>query len=187
MSPQPPLLERVQILTNMPPKLLNRFSKVTLRNSVIRLSTIISDREHYLAGVVQISLQECKMKDDTFLNGVYTFEGLALPYSFDCCRYASFFNRSTVSIVEQLISGGKVLSDSSEGNQVRILDQIPVPKPYVNDTFGALFTGLLRRDHMLALGLYRPVTAHGSLVSYVFTNPPPHEPLELKDLVFVLR
>lgn len=102
-------------------------------------------------------------------------------------RYASFFNRSTVSIVEQLISGGKVLDDNSEGNKVRVLDQIAVPKPYVSQNFGALFTGLLRRDHMLALGLYRPISAHGSLVSYVFTNPPPHEQLELKDLVFILH
>ncbi|CAM6114203.1 unnamed protein product [Calypogeia fissa] len=109
------------------------------------------------------------------------------PQTLAFLMYASFFNRSTVSIVEQLISGGKVLYDNSEGNQVRVLDQIAVPKPYLSQTFGQLFTGLLRRDHVLALGLYRPVTAHGSLVSYVFTNPPPHEPLELKDLVFILR
>lgn len=95
-----------------------------------------------------------------------------------------------MSIVEQLLSGGKILSadgEDVEDDHLRVLDQIVVPKAFEGKSFGSLFSGLLRHHGMLAVGLYRPLKFHGSLVPYVFTNPPPHELLDLKDLVYILR
>ncbi|BBN03962.1 hypothetical protein Mp_3g00930 [Marchantia polymorpha subsp. ruderalis] len=112
------------------------------------------------------------------------------PQTLAFLTYATFFNRNCMSIVEQLLSGGKILSadgEDVEDDHLRVLDQIVVPKAFEGKSFGSLFSGLLRHHGMLAVGLYRPLKFHGSLVPYVFTNPPPHELLDLKDLVYILR
>ncbi|KAL3677579.1 hypothetical protein R1sor_027527 [Riccia sorocarpa] len=109
------------------------------------------------------------------------------PQTLAFLTYATFFNRSCFSIVDQLISGGKVLSPDGDRIEdgLRILDQIILPTEFGGQTYGTLFGEMLRKHGMLALGLYRE--SHGSPVPYVFTNPGPHERLELNDLVYVLR
>ncbi|KAJ7570310.1 hypothetical protein O6H91_01G114400 [Diphasiastrum complanatum] len=102
--------------------------------------------------------------------------------------YATFFNRNTVAIVEQLLSTRRILPFEEAGDSSGTrLEQILLPKYYVGRNYGELFKELLKERKMLALGLYRPLGTHGSPVSYVYTNPPPHEQLVSGDLVYVLQ
>ncbi|KAL2636366.1 hypothetical protein R1flu_007845 [Riccia fluitans] len=126
--------------------------------------------------------------------GVFQFappyiEGKAFcPQTLAFLTYTTFFNRNCLSVVDQLISGGKVLSpdeDDTEDEGLRVLDQIVLPTEFEGQTYGTLFVEILRKDGLLALGLYRK--SHGSPVPYVFTNPRPHEQLDSNDLVYVLR
>eukprot|EP00249_Psilotum_nudum_P022094 c28369_g1_i3 orf=497-4030(-) len=102
--------------------------------------------------------------------------------------YDSFFNRKTISIVEQLLSGGNAIeTEIGEGNFGQRLGQIAVPKFYVGQPFLKLFIGLLEEEYKITLGLYRPVGTCNSIVSYVYTNPPPEELLQSGDLLYVLH
>ncbi|MCO5551651.1 hypothetical protein L7F22_005155 [Adiantum nelumboides] len=101
--------------------------------------------------------------------------------------YALFFNRNTVAITEKLISGGEVVKGEG-GEQVEgaRLEQVKVPKAYEGRRYGEMVVGLLQEKQWLALGLYRPLGCCNSIVSYVYTNPPPGELLVCGDLVYVL-
>ena len=68
----------------------------------------------------------------------------------------------------------------------RILEQIPVPKEYVNRQYSELFTGLLRESGTLSLGLYRARGTLGSPIPYVFTNPTKETVVHEDDLVYVI-
>ncbi len=111
------------------------------------------------------------------------------------CRFATFYNRQVMAIVDQLVSGGQVLMTDNESNRVeytsesmlRQLDQVPVPKAYVGQTFEQLFLGMLRYEGCLALGLYRARGNKGSVSAFVSTNPKPTELLESTDLVYILH
>ena len=110
------------------------------------------------------------------------------------CRYSSFYNCQTLAIVDQLISGGQVLETDEETQQehpsdrlVRELDQIPVPKFYVDRTFQELFIGLLRDHGALAMGLYRTSGTNHEGLGFVYTNPPSTEVVEATDLVYILH
>jgi potassium large conductance calcium-activated channel subfamily M alpha protein 1 len=99
-----------------------------------------------------------------------------------------------MAIVEQLVSGGQVLMTDNESNReyssettLRQLDQVPVPKAYVGQTFEQLFLGMLRFEGCLALGLYRARGNKGSVSAFVSTNPEPTELLESTDLVYILH
>lgn len=75
---------------------------------------------------------------------------------------------------------------TSEVEHLRVLSQIPVPDEYANQTYGALFLGLLRDKAILPLGLYRCRGTLGSPTAYVFTNPPKDCIVNAADLVYVL-
>jgi potassium large conductance calcium-activated channel subfamily M alpha protein 1 len=107
-----------------------------------------------------------------------------------------------MAIVDQLVSGGQVLvtTDNNESNHhhhrveyasesttLRQLDQVPVPKAYVGQTFEQLFLGMLRFEGCLALGLYRARGNKGAVSAFVSTNPEPTELLESTDLVYILH
>lgn len=102
-----------------------------------------------------------------------------------CYRYSTFYNRNTVDIVEHFVSCG-VSSEEENEAKVPCLKQIDMPKHYVGLGFNDLFNGLLLRENLLALGLYRPVGTAGSIVPYVYTNPAPDEVMGAEDLVYVL-
>jgi potassium large conductance calcium-activated channel subfamily M alpha protein 1 len=103
------------------------------------------------------------------------------------CRRSSFFNRNTVSIVEQMVEGGCVEQDGCLGDdQSRLLQQIEVPIQYVNHQFCDLFTGLLREKGILSLGIYRACGTLGSPTAYVLTNPLKETIINAGDLVYVL-
>ncbi|KAH7281372.1 hypothetical protein KP509_36G043800 [Ceratopteris richardii] len=111
-----------------------------------------------------------------------------------CCAsltfllYALFFNKHTVAITEKLISGGEVV-DGEGGEELEgaRLEQIEVPKGYEGRTYGEIVLGMLRDRQWLPLGLYRPEGCCGSIVPYVYTNPPAREVLYPGDAVYVLR
>lgn len=109
-------------------------------------------------------------------------------------RYATFYNRQTLSIVDQLISGGQVLESEDETPAVnnfdplvRHLDQVPVPVNFVGLTFAELFLNMLKNQSILALGLYRKTGTNGSGMAFVYTNPFPTDVLEATDLVYILH
>lgn len=100
---------------------------------------------------------------------------------------STFYNRNTVSIVEQIVDGGYVeeggcLSDDRNG---RTLEQIPVPEYYSNRPYIDLFMGLLHKKEILAIGLYRSKGTLGSPTSYVLTNPPKNCIVNSSDMVYV--
>ena len=64
--------------------------------------------------------------------------------------------------------------------------QIPVPKKYLNETFGELFRFLSTENNLIALGLYRLPGSSDNKHPYVYTNPPPNVKLTHRDKVFVL-
>lgn len=110
------------------------------------------------------------------------------------CRYLSFYNCQTLAIVDQLICGGQVIEEDAETHEehsydrlVRELDQITVPKSFVDRTFQELFIGLLRDHGALAMGLYRTTVPNIDGLGFVFTNPGPTEVVEASDLVYVLH
>ncbi len=110
------------------------------------------------------------------------------------CRFATFYNRQVMAIVDQLVSGGEVLMMDNESNReyasdstLRQLDQVPVSKAYVGQTFKQLFLGMLQFEGCLALGLYRARGNKGSVSAFVSTNPEPTEILESTDLVYILH
>lgn len=102
-------------------------------------------------------------------------------------RRSSFYNKNTVSIVEQLVEGGFVEDGGGISSaRHRTLEQIPVPAQYANGEYADLFVGVLIDHGMLALGLYRASGTLGSPTAYVFTNPPKDTIVNGNDLVFVL-
>ncbi|KAH8961722.1 hypothetical protein BDL97_05G064000 [Sphagnum fallax] len=116
------------------------------------------------------------------------------PSTLNFLMFATFYNRQVMAIVEQLVSGGQVLMTDNESNReyssettLRQLDQVPVPKAYVGQTFEQLFLGMLRFEGCLALGLYRARGNKGSVSAFVSTNPEPTELLESTDLVYILH
>ncbi|XP_024382523.1 uncharacterized protein [Physcomitrium patens] len=116
------------------------------------------------------------------------------PAALGVLLYATFFNRQTVAIVDQLISGGQVLEYDEETNEerasdtiIRDLGQIPVPKSFVGFTFSELFIGMLRDHGALALGLYRITGLKHDGLGFVYTNPLPTEVVEATDLVYILH
>lgn len=89
--------------------------------------------------------------------------------------------------MEQLIEGGYVEIDGTLSyDEVRVLNQIPVPQEYCNRSYSDLFIGLLRDKGILPLGLYRARGTLGSPTAYVFTNPPKETIVNAADLVYVL-
>ena len=64
--------------------------------------------------------------------------------------------------------------------------QIPVPKKYLNETFGDLFRFLSTENNLIALGLYRLPGSSDNKHPYVYTNPPMNVKLTHRDKVFVL-
>jgi len=105
----------------------------------------------------------------------------------EICRRSSFFNRNTVSIVEQMVEGGCVEHNGCLGDDhARLLQQIEVPIQYVNHHFCDLFTGLLREKGILSLGIYRACGTLGSPTAYVLTNPLKETIINAGDLVYVL-
>ena len=118
-----------------------------------------------------------------------------------CCRrYATFYNRHTVTIVEQLLCGDTVYAATKgdckgnathkysgrSGNLLRKLDQIHVPEEYVGKTFKDAFVGMLMNAGIMALGLYRALGTSGSIVSFVYTNPSPSTILFHDDLIYAI-
>ncbi|CAK9201922.1 unnamed protein product [Sphagnum troendelagicum] len=101
---------------------------------------------------------------------------------------ASFYNRNTLSIVDQLLEGGHVKQHGGgvSSERLRILEQIPIPEQYHNQEYSDVFTGLLHDRGILALGLYRACGTLGAPCSYVFTNPPKETIVNPADLVYVL-
>lgn len=118
------------------------------------------------------------------------------PSTLNFLMFATFYNRQVMSIVDQLVSGGQVLMTDKESNNreeyaseatLRQLDQVPIPKAYVGQTFEQLFSGMLRYEGCLVLGLYRARGNKGSVSAFVSTNPEPTELLESTDLVYILH
>lgn len=104
------------------------------------------------------------------------------------CRRSSFYNRNTVSIVEQLIEGGHTIRNGvlSYKRPGRMLQQMGAPKEFWNKPYGELFVGLLRDKGMLALGLYRAQGTLRAPTAYVFTNPMKDTTVSADDLVYVI-
>jgi len=116
------------------------------------------------------------------------------PSTLNFLMFATFYNRQVMAIVDQMISGGQVLVMDNESHRehasefdVRQLDQVPVPKPYVGQTFQELFVGMLHYEDCLPLGLYRAKGYKGSATAFVSTNPAPTDLLESTDLVYILH
>lgn len=100
---------------------------------------------------------------------------------------SSFYNKNTVSIVEQLIEGGHTIRNGTLSyKSPRMLHQIAVPKEYINKQYGGLFIGLLRDRGILALGLYRAKGTLESPTAYVFTNPMKDTVVHEADLAYVI-
>lgn len=70
----------------------------------------------------------------------------------------------------------------SQGN----IWQIPVPEEIYNKTFDKLFTFLLERYDLVALGMYRLPGASDNKYPFVSTNPQPMTGITMHDRVFVL-
>jgi hypothetical protein len=110
----------------------------------------------------------------------------------DTLTCQSYYNPHIVTILQQILTGGRQSSmvimgiceqaDIKQSN----LWQIPVPKKYLNETFGELFKFLATDNGLIALGLYRLPGASGNKHPYVYTNPPPNVKLTHRDKVFVL-
>ena len=71
--------------------------------------------------------------------------------------WSTFYNRNTVSIVEQIIDGGYIEEDGclSTYRYARRFEQIDLLECYANRPYIDLFIGLLHREGKLAMGSYR--------------------------------
>lgn len=100
---------------------------------------------------------------------------------------STFYNRNTVSIVEQMVDGGYIEEDGclSDDRYARRFEQINVPEQYANRPYIDLFMGLLHRECILAMGLYRTKGTLGCPTSYVLTNPPKNCIVNATDMVYV--
>lgn len=100
---------------------------------------------------------------------------------------STFYNRNTVSIVEQIVDGGYIEQDGclSNDRNSRRFEQIVVPEPYANRPYIELFMELLHKRDILALGLYRTKGTLGCPTSYVLTNPPKNCIVNATDMVYV--
>ncbi|EFJ25888.1 hypothetical protein SELMODRAFT_441904 [Selaginella moellendorffii] len=148
-------------------------------------------RPHYKIDAMQFHHKDFQRNSDAKLQFCPPFtagKGLC-PAAFTFLTYATYFNRNTLSIIEQLSCGRRVGDDEDgEVNSIRKLELIAVPDCYIGLSFGEMFAGLLRNDKAsLALGLYRPPGTHCSLVSYVSTNPTSSVQLVYRDLIYILH
>eukprot|EP00250_Pteridium_aquilinum_P034952 c8368_g1_i1 orf=2-355(+) len=99
-----------------------------------------------------------------------------------------FYNKNTISIIEQLIDGGPIkFYDGLSKDHKRIVEQIAVSEKHVNRPYFELFIELLTHRKMLALGLYRASGTLGAMTPYVYTNPQKDTIVNAADLVFVLK
>lgn len=89
--------------------------------------------------------------------------------------------------MDQFLEGGHTIHNGTLSyNNPRILEQIPVPKQYINKQYSNLFFGLLRDKGVLAMGLYRGRGTLGAPTPYVFTNPMKESIVCEADLVYII-
>ncbi|BBN17112.1 protein MpBK2A [Marchantia polymorpha subsp. ruderalis] len=117
---------------------------------------------------------------------------------------SSFYNKNTVSVVEQLVQGGGTYNvkaplktgeaemhehddaDDIDDNILKLLAQITVPAQYADRPFSELFHGLLREQGVIALGLFRVKGTLGAPSPYVLTNPKSNWIVNPDDLVYII-
>jgi hypothetical protein len=110
----------------------------------------------------------------------------------DTLTCQAYYNKHIVTIVHQLLTGGKNTSNTTMrgicenvGLKSSNLWQMPIPEKFINKTFIELFTEL-SNENLIALGLYRLPGARDNDNPYVYTNPKPDTRLTHRDRVFVL-
>ena len=99
------------------------------------------------------------------------------------CR--AYFNNHVISVLELLATPPS--SDCDDDDGANVLQLLPLwgqqqAKGSTPDTYGELFSALLREQRLLSLGLYRRRGA----VEYVLTNPPKETRLDKRDRVYVV-
>jgi hypothetical protein len=111
----------------------------------------------------------------------------------DTLTCQAFYNPHIVTILHQLLTGGKNNSNftmrgicENVGLQSSNLWQMPIPERFISKTFVELFTQLAEEENLITLGLYRLPGANDNDHPYVYTNPKPDTRLTHRDRIFVL-
>lgn len=111
----------------------------------------------------------------------------------DTLTCQAFYNPHIVTILHQLLTGGKNTSNftmrgicENVGLKSSNLWQMPIPEKFINKTFQDLYIEFAENENLIALGLYRLPGARDNDHPYVYTNPKPETRLTHRDKIFVL-
>ena len=110
----------------------------------------------------------------------------------DTLTCQAYYNKHIVTIIHQLLTGGKNASNSTlrsicenVGLKSSNLWQMPIPEKFINKTFLDLYREFCEKN-LIALGLYRLPGARDNSNAYVYTKPTPETRLTHRDRIFVL-
>jgi len=119
------------------------------------------------------------------------------PCLIEALLFQTFFGRPDLVKVIRLLAGFKTRESyeldfklNVASGQLAVID-VPFDALQSADksTFGYLFLYLLQNFNMLALGVVHPANSNKALENdfpFVYTNPLPETPVELRDKLFVL-
>lgn len=96
----------------------------------------------------------------------------------------AFYNSALIGVLDQVIIGNTVGTDSHE--ETSNLFPLKVPTTFVGRKFSELFEFLVTKKHIVALGLYRYDPNNPTTKPYIVTNPNTKLILTSYDMVFVL-
>jgi hypothetical protein len=111
----------------------------------------------------------------------------------DTLTCQAFYNHHIVTILYQLLTGGKNTSNATMrgicenvGLKSSNLWQIPIHESFINKPFVDMYKELAENYNCIALGIYRLPGAKDNDHPYVYTNPRPDTILTHRDRIFVL-
>mmetsp|Transcript_12356 Transcript_12356/g.20027 ORF Transcript_12356/g.20027 Transcript_12356/m.20027 type:complete len:1091 (-) Transcript_12356:299-3571(-) len=108
--------------------------------------------------------------------------GKAFPSgALDTLLCQAYYNgREVLELIKKLVGDRDDKTTSS-------IFHVRNPEIYHGKLYQELFSDFIQDGRLLPIGLYRPEGTKGSVVPYVYTNPPPETMLLPKDTIYILR
>ena len=137
---------------------------------------------------------------EQFDNGIIPYERTSVFSSgevyvssiIDTLTCQAFYNKHIVTIIHQLLTGGKNKSNhtlsyifENIGLKSSNLWHMPIPTKFINKTFLELYVEFCDKN-IIPLGLYRLPGARDNNHPYIYTKPVPDTRLTHRDKIFVL-
>ena len=126
------------------------------------------------------------------LTSVFSSGEVYINSIIDSLTAQAYYNKHIVTIIHQLLTGGKNNNNSTMKKICRDVGlkssnfwQADIPEKFINKTFGELYDDFCE-NNLVILGLYRLPGAKDNNTGYIYTKPNAETKITHRDKVFVL-